>query len=300
MESKGLAKFIISIAVMLVGLAMSAMAQACFALPYDMVVSGVTGIGRIVNHAFGINITHTVYVLSIGFFILGALVLGKEFAAKVVVGTFAFPVFLQMFQNIDAIQHLVDEPLLAAICAGLLDGVGIGMVIKMGGSTGGIEIPPIILNRKFGWKVSAMLSAEDILILLCQVLFTSTNGVILGILYVIIYSVVLDKVLLLNQGGVQVLTFSSKSEEINEKLLQLGYGTTILKGEGGYLRENRDVVYSVVNNRVLNTVKNAILEIDDDAFITVSSVSEIRGNGFTKRFRDEDYVKDISMRSAGE
>jgi len=292
-------KYIFNIAQLLIGIALSTFAMACFALPYEMVVSGVTGISRTVNFYTGIGIAPMVYVLNIGFFIIGAAVLGKRFAASIAIGTFTYPLFLQFFQNAALLQNLVEDPLVAAICAGILDGVGIGMVIRIGGSSGGIEIPPLILNKKFGWKVPVMLSAIDISIFLSQLSFAKTNDVILGIIYAIIYSVVMEKILLINQGGVQLMIFSRKSFEINEKILQMGYGTTIFKGQSGYLRDNVDTVYSVVNNRALNAVKNAVLEIDDKAFITITSVNEIKGNGFTKYMRDQVYVTDPEKRKPG-
>ena len=293
-------KVIKDLIMLLVGTAMSCMAMACFALPYDMVVAGVTGIGRIVNCICGIGITPVVYVVNISLFLLGWIMLGKKFAASIAVGSFAYPIFLQMFSNATVLQHLVDDPLVAAICAGILDGVGIGIVIKMGGSTGGIDVPPIILNRKYGWKIPPLLSAIDVLIFLCQLPFTDTNGVILGILYALIYSVIMDKVLMLNQGGFQLLIFSKENERINEELLSMGFGTTILDGEGGYLREKKDVIFTVINKRVLNSVQTHILDIDENAFITISPVSEIHGNGFTKMFKDENYVPEIDIRKPGD
>ena len=164
---------------LVLGNAMSACAMACFALPYDMVVAGVTGVGRSAHHFFGFGVTPTVYAINIGLFVIGWILLGKKFAATIVAGTFLFPFFLGLFQNIDALQHLVDDPLMAAICAGIMDGVGIGMVIRMGGSTGGVDVPPIILNRKFGWKVAPVMSALDVCIFIIQIPMTNTNGIIL-------------------------------------------------------------------------------------------------------------------------
>ncbi len=285
---------------LVLGNAMSACAMACFALPYDMVVAGVTGVGRSANHFFGFGVTPTVYAINIGLFVIGWILLGKKFAATIVVGTFLFPFFLGLFQNIDALQHLVDDPLMAAICAGIMDGVGIGMVIRMGGSTGGVDVPPIILNRKFGWKVAPVMSALDVCIFIIQIPMTNTNGIILGIFYTLIYSVVLNYILVMNQGGVQTMIFSKeKSRSINEKLLELGYGTTIFPAKGGYIQEDFEVISSVISSRNLNRVKRAVLNIDPTAFITISNVSEINGNGFTTMFGDEEYVPIVSQRREG-
>lgn len=292
-------KQMLSLLQLVVGLALCSMAMACFALPYNMVVAGVAGIGRTFDYYFGFGVTPVVYAANIIFFIIGAIFLGKKFAASVTIGTFLYPTFLEMFSRIDAMQQLVEEPILAALCAGVLDGIGIGLVIRMGGSTGGIDIPPIILNKKFGIKIPLTLSIIDIVILVSQLGFTSTNGIILGILYTLIYSIVMDKVLLYNQGGVQIFIFSKHSIEINEMLLKMGYGTTLFEGKGGYLREKKDIVYTVVSNRILNTVKNAILALDDKAFITIAPVNEVNGNGFTRMLTDQDYVENIAERAAG-
>lgn len=293
-------KTVIDIVQLVLGNAMSAFAMACFALPYDMVVAGVTGIGRSANHFFGFGVTPTVYVINISLFLLGFVLLGKRFAMTIAAGTFLFPFFLGVFQNIDVLQHLVEDPLMAAICAGILDGVGIGMVIRMGGSTGGIDVPPIILNRKLGWKVAPVMSALDVGIFIIQIPITSTNGIILGIFYTLIYSVVMNHILVMNQGGVQTMIFSKKlSRTINEKLLELGYGTTIFPAKGGYIQEDFDVINCVVSSRNLNRVKRAVLSIDPTAFISISNVSEVNGNGFTTMFWDEDYVPNVSERREG-
>lgn len=298
--NKNIRKTVLNLIQLIAGTAMSCTAMACFALPYNMVVAGVTGIGRTVHCIFGTEITVVVYAVNIILFLIGAAVLGRKFAATIVVGSFAYPLLLDLFGSIGSMQHLVNDPLLAAVCAGILDGAGIGLVIRMGGSTGGIDIPPLILNRKFGWKIPTMIAAIDIVIFLLQLPFTTSNGVILGILYALIYSVVMDRVLIAGQGGMQLMIFSRKSSEISEALLRSGFGVTILEGKGGYLHDRMDAVYSVVSNRALNTAKKLIREIDEAAFITVTSVNEIRGNGFTQMFRDEEYVRDIEMRSPGE
>ena len=284
---------------MLLGNAICAFSLACFALPYNMVVSGVSGIGRMLREGLGVSITVSVAVINVTLFLLGALMLGKKFAASTVIGTFAFPFFLGVFQNIEVLHHLVDDPLLAAICAGVLDGVGLGMVIRLGGSTGGIDIPSIILNRKFGWKTGTIMSAFDIAIFLIQIPVTSTNGIILGILYALIYSVVMNKIIVMEQGGVQLMVWTDHLEEVNEKLLSIDMGTTLLKAKGGYMREDRYVIYCAASSRYLNRIKKIILDIDPKAFITITSMSEINGNGFTWTFGEEVYEPAMKDRVDG-
>ena len=299
MKLRNSQKLILEIVQMIAGNAICAFSMACFALPYNMVVSGVSGIGRILKESMGISIPVSVAVINIAFFLMGALILGRKFAASTAIGTFAYPFFLGVFQNIEMLQHLVDDPLLAAICAGVLDGVGLGLVIRIGGSTGGIDIPAIILNKKFSWKTGTVMSAFDIAIFLIQIPVTRANGIILGILYALIYSVVMNRMILMEQGGIQLMIWTDKLPEVNEKLLSLDMGTTLLKARGGYLREEKEVIYCAASSRNLNRIKRAVLDIDERAFITITSMSEVNGNGFTWNFGDEEYQPALKDRVDG-
>lgn len=292
-------KSILNLIQLLIGNALSGFSIACFAIPYDMMVSGVAGIGRVIYTYTGLSITMSVYIINISLFLLGLIFLGKKFAMAILVGSFTFPIFFQLFQNMESLQHLVEDPLLAAICAGILDGVGIGIILRIGGSTGGIDVPPIILNKKFGFKIAPLMYGMELAIFLLQLPVSTTNGVILGILYALIYVIIMNKIIVMDQGGLQLMIFSEHSDLINEKLLELGYGTSIIKGAGGYLREKRDIIYSIIGNRNLNRVKRAVLEIDKKAFITIANVSEVNGNGFTAWFGDEDYVPEVEKRRPG-
>jgi len=283
---------------MVLGNAICAFSVTCFALPYNMVVSGVSGLGRIVNILTGFSVSAAVAVLNIALFIIGTAVLGKRFAATIALGTFAFPFFMSIFEQMTSLQHLVNEPMLAAICAGVLDGVGLGLVMRLGGSTGGIDVPAMILNRKLGWKLATVMSGMDIAIFLLQIPVTATEGIILGILYALVYGVVMDRMIVLEQGGYQIMIWTEKIHEVNEELLKIGFGTSILRGVGGYLREDRDIILCAASNRNFNKVKRAVLSIDPEAFMTITSMNEINGNGFTFNVADE-YISDFRERHDG-
>ena len=292
-------KNIIEFAQMVLGNAICAFSVTCFALPYDMVVSGMSGIGRIVNILSGFSVSAVVAVFNIILFVIGALVLGKRFAATIALGTFAFPFFMGIFEQMTSLHHLVNEPLLAAICAGVLDGVGLGLVLRLGGSTGGIDVPAMILNRKLGWKIATVMSGIDIAIFIMQIPVTETEGIILGILYALVYGVVMDRMIVLEQGGYQIMIWTDKIPEVNEELLEIGFGTTLIKARGGYLREDREVILCAASNRNFNKVKRAVMAIDSSAFMTITSVSEVNGNGFTYMLDDEEYVPELEERHDG-
>lgn len=272
---------------MVLGNAICAFSVTCFALPYNMVVSGMSGIGRIVNIFTGFSVSAVVAVFNIALFILGAVVLGKKFAATIALGTFAFPFFMGIFEQMTSLHHMVNEPMLAAICAGVLDGVGLGLVMRLGGSTGGIDVLAMIFNRKLGWKLATVMAGMDIAIFLMQIPVTATEGIILGILYALVYGVVMDRMIVLEQGGYQIMIWTEKIHEVNEELLKIGFGTSILRGVGGYLREDRDIILCAASNRNFNKVKRAVMAIDGGAFMTITSVSEVNGNGFTYNVADE-------------
>lgn len=292
-------KTVFELGQMIAGNAICAAAMACFALPFNMVVGGVSGIGRMVQYYTEFSVSLTVTVINIVLFVIGAIMLGKKFAASIAIGTFAFPFFLGLLERMEMLHHLVDDPLLAAICAGVLDGVGLGLVLRIGGSTGGIDVPSIILNRKLGWKIATVMSVMDVTIFLIQIPVTSTNGIILGILYTLVYSFVMNHIILMEQGGVQIMIWSSKTDEVNEALLKLGFGTTLIRGRGGYLRDDKEVIYCAASNRTYNRVKRTTLGIDPEAFITIASVNEVNGNGFTMMLADEEYVPAVSERHDG-
>lgn len=292
-------KTIFELLEMIAGNAICAFAVVCFALPYNMVVSGMSGIGRMVQFYTGFSVTMVVTVGNIALFVIGGLLLGKKFAASIALGTFAFPFFMGIFERIDILQHLVNEPMLAAICAGVLDGIGLGLVLRVGGSTGGIDVPAMILNRKLGWKVATVMSAIDVTIFLIQIPVTETEGIILGILYTLIYSVVMDKMIVMEQGGFQVMIWTEKIPEVNETLLEIGFGTTLLKARGGYMRNEKEVILCASSNRSINKVKRAVLAVDKGAFMTITAMNEVNGNGFTYMLNDEDYVPILEERHEG-
>ena len=281
---------------MISGNIICAFALGCFALPFNMVVSGMSGVGRMVNFYTGISVSLVVAICNFILFAIGWIMLGHKFAASVAIGTFVYPTALGLFQSIDSLQHLVDDPLLAAICAGVLNGIGLGLVIRVGGSTGGTDIPPIILNRKLGWKVAPMLYTLDVFVFLLQIPVTDTNGVILGILYALIYSIVMNKLIVMEQGGIQLMIWTDKVQEVNEKLLSMRFGTTLLKAVGGYMHDEKEVIYCAASTRNLNRIKRAVMAIDSKAFITITNMSEINGNGFTWFFGNEEYTPKLKDR----
>lgn len=255
---------------------------AAFVLPNDLITGGTTGIALILEHYFGLPIGLSVAIFNIVMFILAILILGKSFALTALISTFYFPWILSQFQKVQFIQNMTDDFLLGSIFAGLMLGLGVGLVIRAGASTGGMDIPPLILNKKFGLPVCIGLYVFDFTILIIQMSFRDKERILYGILLVLIYSTLVDKVLLMGKTQMQVKIISDHYEEINKVIQEkLDRGSTFFKTESGYLRKDSFAIMTVVSSRELPKLNELVLEIDKQAFIVINQVNEVMGRGFT-------------------
>ncbi len=259
-----------------------ALAITVFILPNGLITGGTTGLALFFYHQLGVPIQAFVTVFNVAMFLLGAAVLGKKFALTTVISTFYYPFILSVLQGIPGLGKITDDNLLAVIFAGLLIGAGIGVVIRMGASTGGMDIPPLVLNKKLGLPVSVTMNVMDTGILLLQMVFSNKEMVLYGILLVLAYTGVLNRVLLLGRAKMQVKIVTEHFEEINQAIAsQLDRGVTLFQSRTGHLKRDGYVVMSVVNNRELVQLNQLIQEIDPQAFIVIHQVNEVRGRGFT-------------------
>ena len=265
-----------------------ALAVKLFLLPSGLVTGGTTGIALTINHFFGISITQFVLVFNIIMLIAGYLVLGKQFAATTLASTFLYPLALEIFDRIFGDYVMTDDLLLCTIFSGLGIGIALGIVIRSGASTGGMDIPPLILQKVFRIPVSGSMYTFDVIILLGQALFRPAENILYGIVLVMIYTMVLDKLLLLGATRTEIKVISEKADEIRNAILeQIDRGVTLLDGESGYLRNKAQVLLSIISKRELPKVEKLIHSIDPESFIVVSRVNEVSGRGFSmkKKYR---------------
>ena len=211
---KQAAKQIRSVGVVVLGNAILTFAIAAFVLPNRLISGGVTGIALVFEHFFSMDVSAGVAVANGVLFLAGAVVLGKKFALTTLLSTVLYPVFLSLFRQLDALQHLTQDTLLAALYAGILMGAGMGLVIREGSSTGGMDIPPLILNKYFGWSVPALIYVFDTAILLTQVFFSTSEQVLYGIAVVLVTSLVMDRVMVMGKNQAQVTVITPRYEEV--------------------------------------------------------------------------------------
>lgn len=279
---KQIVDFFIKYALVLLGLAITAFGVMAFIVSNDIMIGSTTGLGRIGEHFLGVPVSVAVAMVNGALFILAWAVLGKKFAASIVVGTVAYPMFMGLFESMPWIGNLTHDPIIATVYGGVICGIGMGLIIKSGASTGGTDVIAIILNKKFGWPLSIPMYAVDGLILLTQIIFaTSAEVILLGVIVTFLYSMIAEKVVLMGGGALQLFIISKKHEEIRQQLATMIVGNTILHGQSGYHGQDTDVIMCVTNGRELHGVQMAILDIDPEAFITISSVKEVKGRGYT-------------------
>lgn len=259
-----------------------------FLLPTGLVTGGTTGIALAVNHLTGLPVSLFVLVFNIVMLIVGYLILGKQFAMTTVASTFIYPIALGVFERMFGELVLTEDILLCTVFTGLGIGVSLGVVIRAGASTGGMDIPPLVLHHSFRIPVSASMYVFDFMILILQAMFRPMEMVLYGIILVLIYTVVLDKLMIMGTAKTEIKVVSSHYKEIRDAILQqVDRGVTMLDGEGGYMHESQQIVLSVVSNREVPKVEKIIRAIDPESFLVISRVSEVRGRGFSmsKRYQ---------------
>lgn len=273
---------LLSLLTVIAGNFLYALTVSLFLLPAGLVTGGTTGIALVVNHFFSIPVSGFVLIFNLFMLIIGWLILGKSFALTTIASTFLYPVFLELCEQLTASLTLTDDPLLCTIFSGLGIGISLGLVIRAGASTGGMDIPPLVLKQLFRIPVSVSLYVFDIIILLLQALIRPTEYILYGILLIITYTIVLDKMLLLGSTRTEVKLISSKPRELCDAIQkQVDRGVTLLHGEGGYLHNDTELLLSVISNRELIKVEKLVHKIDPACFMIVSRVSEVKGRGFS-------------------
>lgn len=253
-----------------------------FLLPAGLITGGTTGIALTVNRLSGLSISLFVLIFNVLMLIAGYLFLGKRFAVTTALSTFLYPLFLALLDLLLKDTVITEDLLLCTVFSGLGIGLSLSIVIRAGASTGGMDIPPLILNKYFKIPISAGLYLFDVLILLSQVFYRSPEAVLYGVILVLLYSIVVDKMLFMGTSKMEVKIISEYSDDIREEILQqLDRGVTMLSGEGGYLHFSTQIIMTVVSGRELPKVERLARSIDPECFMVITRVNEVNGRGFS-------------------
>lgn len=272
----------------LFGNALYSLAVALFLEPAGLITGGATGIALAIGRLTGLSVSGLLFFINLAMLVWGRVVLGRAFALNTLASSVLSPAFLALFEGMANGRVLTEDIFLCTVFAGLGIGVSLGIVIRSGASTGGLDIPPLVLNKWFKLPVSATMLVFDIMVLLMQAVFSPMPQVLYGIVMVLIHTIVMDKMLMMGASRTEVKIISSQSDTICAAILeQLDRGVTILHGEGGYTHESSAVLLSIVSNRELPRLEKLAHSIDPTCFLIVSHVTEVSGRGFSM---DKDYL----------
>ena len=266
----------------LLGNTIHAAAVILFLLPADLISCGTTGIGLVVEHLFHIPLAVFIFAFNVVMLAVGWVILGKTFAMTTALSSLLYPVILEGMTLLLGNVHVTDNILLNTIFAGMGLATGLGIVIRAGASTGGMDIPPLVLKKYLGIPVAMSLWVFDLFIMSAQMFFHPLEDLLYGIILLIVISTTLNKVMMLGVTKTQVKIISEKSDALRQAILDRGdRGVTMLHGEGGYRRNETEVILTIISNSELPKIQRLAREIDPGCFMIVNQVSEVWGQGFS-------------------
>jgi len=272
----------LSLMLVLVGNVLYALSVKLFLLPANLISCGTTGIALVVNHLTGIPMSGFIFAFNMVMLLVGWWILGRQFATTTVLSSLFYPIALEVLNMTLGDIRITEDILLNTLFAGLGLGGSLGIVIRGGASTGGMDIPPLVLKKLLHIPVSVSLWAFDFCIMLSQMMFHKGEDLLYGILLLMVISFALNKILLLGTSRTEVKIVSQRSAQIRDAILsRVDRGVTLLHGEGGYLHRQTEIILSVVSNNELPKIEQLARSIDPDCFMIVTRVTEVWGRGFT-------------------
>ena len=282
-HSKSLRSRLVSLLLVLVGNVLYAFSVKLFVLPANLISCGTNGIALVVSNLTPIPMS--AFILAFNIFMLGVgwLVLGRQFAMTTILSSILYPVLLELLNFLLGDYRITDDLLLCAAFGGMGLGISLGLVLRGGASTGGMDIPTLILKKFFRIPVAASLWMMDFTIMLMQLLFHSPEDLLYGVVQLIAISLTLNKVMLFGTSKTEVKIISERSDDIRQAILsRVDRGVTLLAGKGGYLQNETEIVLTVVSNHELPKIERLARDIDPECFMIVSRVTEVWGRGFSR------------------
>ena len=271
-----------SLLLVLLGNILYVLSVKLFLLPANLISCGTTGIALVVNRFTGMSLSGFIFPFNLAMLVLGWFVLGKQFALTTIFSSLFYPAALEMLNLLLGDMRITQDLLLNTLFAGLGLGVSLGMVIRGGATTGGMDIPPLVLKKLLHIPVSASLWAFDFCIMLAQMTFHVLEDLLYGVILLMVISFALNKVLLMGTSKTEVKIVSPRADDIRIAILsKVDRGVTILHGEGGYLHTPAEIILTVVSNHELPKIEQLARSIDPECFMIVTRVTEVWGRGFT-------------------
>ncbi|MCP8968409.1 YitT family protein [Ectobacillus ponti] len=263
------------------GAILMAVGLEIFLIPNNVIDGGITGISIMLAHITGIKLGIFIFLLNLPFFFIGRKQIGKTFALSTLYGIIVLSVATSLLHPV---QSLTDDVLLATVFGGIILGIGVGVVIRSGGSLDGTEILAILFNKNTPFSVGEIIMFFNVFIL-------GTAGFVFGwdraMYSLMAYFIAFKTIDIVIQGldeSKSAWIISDSHKEIGDVILaRLGRGVTYLNGEGAYTGDDKKVIFVVITRLEEAKLKSIVQEIDPGAFLAVSNISEVRGGRFKKK-----------------
>lgn len=270
------------------GNALLAFSVCTFVVPHNLMLGGSTGLALILQHWLPLRLSALSALINLLLFALGYRFLGRQFSASSLLSTLLYPLLLAILERLPLPQLFTGDMLVCALFAGLLMGAGLGLVVRVGASTGGMDIPPCILQKYRGIPVGTSLMVFDCLIVFLQVLLQGTGGILYSAACILLTSATVNRLIVSGERKVEIIIISPRFPQIREAILHtLDCGATLLDIETGYRMQPQKALLTVVYAKKYPHIKATALEIDPHAFIIASDVIGVNGRGYTLQRREE-------------
>jgi len=280
MEKKELVR---DLALVVVGNFILAAGVSFFLVPNAILSGGVAGIAIAIEPVIHVHPNITITALTAILFIVGALFLGKGFIFKTAISSIIYPLFVALLASFNDLISITDDPILASVYGGVFVGVGLGVVFRTGASTGGMDIPPLIIHKYTHIPVHVLVMIVDTLTVLLGMAIHGVEPALIGIISVWVSSIMVNKAMMFGLREAQsIMIISDKYKEILVQISkELDRGATLLDAHGGFTNEKRPVLMVVIFRKQFPALNRIVEHIDPSAFVIVHDVNEVHGEGFT-------------------
>jgi len=267
----------------LIGAAIMSFGLVNFNMQNKLAEGGFTGITLLFFFLFKWDPSYTNLILNIPLFFIGWKLLGRNTFLYTILGTVSVSVFLWIFQ-----RHTIDMPLqsdltLAALFAGVFTGIGLGIIFRFGGTTGGVDIIARLVQKYAGWNMGKTMFLFDVCVITLSLLtYLNYKQAMYTLVAVFVGARVID---FMQEGAYTArgaMIISESNEQISDKIMSdMDRGVTVLRGYGSYTKSDREVLYCVVAKNEIVRLKNLVTTVDPHAFISITIVHDVHGEGFT-------------------
>lgn len=260
------------------GMILSSIGVNALLSPAGLLGGGVTGLAIIANKVFSANVGVATFILNIPIYVLGFRYLNKKFCVMSMFNTVIFSIVIGITQYV---KLPIDDILLQSIFGGVLTGVGYGLVFKAESTLGGTDILGAILKQNLNIPLKTTSLSINVCIVIIGSMLFGLKPAMYTLISMYVSASVMSVVKDIMDKKESVILISDKSSEIAEDIMKdMGRGVTFIEAEGAYTKEKKRIIYCIVSSNEIPKIKNIALKHDEKSFISVNTISDVKGKGF--------------------